>query len=78
MYHTHTLDLHFWAKEKIGVEDPDLVNLDRDTDPSFQVNPDTNPGFWWLKIEEKNTAGMAIYLSLHIDFIRALSVVGET
>ncbi len=28
--------------------------------PTFQVNPDPipnpDPGFWWLKIEEKNTA----------------------
>jgi hypothetical protein len=24
--------------------------------PAFQVNPDSDSGFWWQKIEEKNTA----------------------
>ncbi len=27
-----------------------------DPDPAFQVNPDPDPGFWWQKTEEKNTA----------------------
>jgi hypothetical protein len=32
--------------------DPDSLNpdLDTDLDPAFQVNPDSDPGFWYKKI----------------------------
>ncbi len=47
--HTQTMDIHFWAKEKISGQDPDSLN----PDPAFQVNPDPDPRFDDQKMKEK-------------------------
>ncbi len=41
-----------WLVQSRAV-DPDSLNPGRDPDPAFQVNPDPDLGFLWLKTEEK-------------------------
>jgi hypothetical protein len=53
--------------------DPDLFNQDLDTgpEPAFQVNPDpdTDPGFWWLKSEKKYSWKFLYFLIFKLQFI---------